>query len=55
MRAIELRQASAALVESVMFTKTIVGVAKWLTHQTSNPRIAGGLGSNPDRGKLLFP
>ena len=31
------------------------GVVKWLTHQISNLRIAGCMGSNPVRGKVLFP
>jgi hypothetical protein len=30
------------------------GVAKWLTCQTSNLRIADRVGSNPVRGKPLF-
>jgi hypothetical protein len=31
------------------------GVAKWLTCWISNLRIAGPVGSNPVRGKPMFP
>ena len=31
------------------------GVVKWLTGWTSNLRITSNIGSNPVKGKLLFP
>jgi hypothetical protein len=30
-------------------------MAEWLTHQTSNLKIAGWVGLNPIRGKSMFP